>query len=58
MMKDIQFTHLWVRDFGWEPTVYVSEDFDKIELLGENKVDGKVFIAVQSNGKKQILKGA
>lgn len=54
---EIRFTHLWVTDFGWENTIYLQEDFEEVELLGDNDKDGKVFVAIQDNGKQQILKG-
>ncbi len=54
---NIIFTHLFISGFGWENTIYQQEDFKEIELLGENEKDGKIFIAVQDNGKIQILKG-
>ena len=56
-MLKITFTHLWVDDFGWENTIFCPADFDEVEILGENKQDGKVYLAIQNNGKKRILKG-
>ena len=54
----ITFTHLWITDFGWENTIFLPDDFQLIEMLGENEKDGKIFIAIQQNGKQQILKGS
>ena len=51
------FTHLWISGFGWENTIYQEEDFKEVELLGENDMDGCVYVAIQDNGKQQILKG-
>jgi hypothetical protein len=50
------FTHLWVDDFGWENTIFNSSDFPEVELLAETEKDGKVYLAIQENGKKRILK--
>jgi hypothetical protein len=57
MSSNINFTHLWVDDFGWETTIFLPNDFDLVELLGESEQDGKVFLAIQDNGKKRIFKG-
>lgn len=53
----IRFTHLQVDDFGWENTIFLPKDFDEVELLGENEKGGKIFLAMQDNGKQRILKG-
>lgn len=55
--QQIKFTHYWVSGFGWENTIYLPEDFVEIEKLGENEVDGVVFIAINKFGGKHILKG-
>lgn len=57
MKLKVRFSHLWVSGFGWENTILSPEDFEEVELLGESEKDGKVYIAIQDNGKKQILKG-
>lgn len=56
-MKEIKFTHLWVDDFGWENTIFCKEDFDTVEIFGTNDSGEIIFIAIQFNGKKRILKG-
>ena len=56
-MKAIKlFTHLWVDDFGWENTIYNSDDFDNVELLAETDKDGKVYLCTFSTGARRILK--
>ena len=55
-MEGIIFTHLWVSGFGWESTIYQSEDFSEVELLAETEKDGKVYVAIQENGKQQVLR--
>lgn len=52
----VDFTHLWVSGFGWENTIFLPEDFQSVELLGENKKDGIIYLAYQENGKKRIFK--
>lgn len=51
------FTHFWVTGFGWEPTIYQQEDFETVELLGVNPIDGHIFLGIAENGRKHILKG-
>lgn len=56
-MKKTIITHLWVKDFGWENTILIEEDFKELEKLGENTTDGLILIGLQNGGKKrQILK--
>jgi hypothetical protein len=54
---NIVFTDYWVSGFGWEPTIYCVEDFATVELLGDSRTDGIVFLAIDENGSKYILKG-
>ena len=57
-MKKIEFTHLWVDDFGWENTIFLPEDFDSVEEFAKNHEDMfVVFCAIQDNGVLRILKG-
>jgi hypothetical protein len=56
MKKTIIFTHLWVDDFGWENTVYNSDDFDHVELLATTDRDGDVYLCTFSTGARRILK--
>ena len=54
----INFTHLWVDDFGWENTIFQPEDFKTIEEFARNQKENFiVFCAIQENGKVRILKG-
>lgn len=52
----VKFTHLWVTDFGWEPTIYQESDFELVDKLGWNAKDGYVFIG-HTKETKNILKG-
>ena len=53
----VTITHLWVKDFGWENTILIQEDFKKLEKLGENEKDGLILIGLQNQAnKRQILK--
>lgn len=57
-MKEIEFTHLWVDDFGWEDTIFLPEDFKKVEYFGTNEKEYYiVFCGIQDNNKIRILKG-
>ena len=55
-MRNIEFTHYWVTGFGWEFTVFLPLDFEKVEVLGFNDIDGFIFIGINLN-KKHIFKG-
>ncbi len=54
---NIEFTHYWVSNFGWETTIFQQEDFADVEKLGENDIDGTIFIGTNHSGGKHILKG-
>jgi len=56
MNEIIIFTHYWVTGFGWENTIYNSDDFVDVTLFGESKEEGKVFICTNDKGGKQILR--
>lgn len=53
----MEFTHYFVSGFGWENTIFLPEDFVSVEKLGENEVDGIIFIAINEHGGAHILKG-
>lgn len=53
----IVFTHFFVSGFGWENTIYQYSDFVEVDILGQNEIDGTIFLAVNEFGGKQILKG-
>ena len=53
----VVFTHIWVSGFGWENTIFKTEDFIEVEKLGENEADGVVFLATNEKGGKHIFKG-
>ena len=55
--EQIVFSHYWVSGFGWENTIYQPEDFETVEVLGNNKEDGTVYVAKNSSGTNHILKG-
>ena len=56
--QKINFTHLWVDDFGWENTIFLPDDFESVEEFAKNELDNfVVFCAIQENGKVRILKG-
>jgi hypothetical protein len=55
--KEIVFTHYWVTDFGWEPTIYHTSDFKEVEEAGKND-DGVIFYGrFTKSGKTHLLKG-
>lgn len=56
-MGNIEITHYWVSGFGWENTIFQTEDFITIEKMGFNEVDGFIFLGINDNGGKHILKG-
>ena len=52
------FTHLWVKGFGWENTVFVFEDFVSVEDIDvTNGLEVVVFMATDENGTEYLLKG-
>lgn len=56
-MAKYNFTHLWVKDFGWERTILIEEDFKELEILGAND-EGIIFLGTQTEkSKRQILRG-
>lgn len=55
-MGNLIITHYWVTGFGWENTIYLPEDFDRFEQLGENETDGEIWIGYSKDGGKHILK--
>ena len=56
-MKNAIFTHLWVKCFGWENTVYTPEDFVYVQQIGAQNQTETVFIATDKNGTEYLLKG-
>lgn len=54
---EVQFTHYWVKDFGWENTIFGPEDFIHTEFMGQNEADGNIFIALDEKDRKYIFKG-
>jgi len=55
-MKKIIITHLWVIGFGWENTIYSTEDFNNVMEL--NKIDNKFYeFEATQGGKSYLLKG-
>ena len=51
------FTGYWVTGFGWEDTIFQEEDFETVEIMGHNDIDGTIFLAINEVGGKHILKG-
>lgn len=56
VLRSIKLTHQWLRNHGWENTIWEPWDFDLFEFLGQNKVDGLIFYARIGN-QRFILKG-
>lgn len=62
MISDVlfEFTHLWVEGFGWEVTIMMPSDFDRIlKIPSTGESDGQVFIAYnfdENNQKIEIKK--
>lgn len=56
-IEQIEFTHYWVHEFGWENTIFCPDDFESVEVLGENEKDGVIFLGINDKGAKHILKG-
>ena len=52
-----EFTGYWVTGFGWEDTIFQPGDFETVEIMGENEIDGVIFLAINEVGSKHILKG-
>jgi hypothetical protein len=50
----MKFTHLFVKSFGWEVTIYDSNDFLSVELLDELDVEEEIYICHNKIGGKQI----
>ena len=56
MKNQVRFTHLFVKGFGWENTIYQEEDFEQVECLGANDKDGTIYQGTWDNGVSVILK--
>lgn len=52
---EISFTHLWVQGFGWENTIYDSDDFERFWEYGSNDHE-TIYEAVNGKGKTELLK--
>lgn len=54
------FTHLWVDGFGWENTIFLPSDFDRIVKMPIKSEDGsQLFMAYnfdEQNQKTESLK--
>jgi hypothetical protein len=55
MKREIVITHLWVKSFGWETTIYCEEDFVKVETVHSDP-NCSIFIGYFEKA-KVILKG-
>jgi len=55
--KEMEFTRQWVKGFGWENTCYLPSDFQEVEYIATNDVDGDIFIANFDSGTTVVLKG-
>jgi hypothetical protein len=53
-MKPERFDKYWVTGYGWEVTIFLPEDFDSVELLGEND-EGRIWVAFNNKGVQHIL---
>ena len=51
------FTHLWVKGFGWENTIYVADDFTSVKEIDVTVNEETLFIATDENGMEYLLKG-
>ena len=51
----IQFSYMWIKNFGWENTILCEEDFKEVEKLGDNDIDGTIYIATNLKGKRYLL---
>lgn len=45
------FTHVWVDGFGWETTIMLPSDFDKIRLGGLTDDGQQIFFATNKKSK-------
>ena len=54
---EVTFTHLWVKGFGWETTVYHLEDFEEVKEFVETDTVEKYFIGIFDNGSEVFMKG-
>lgn len=49
-----EFTHLWVDNFGWENTILLPSDFDKVLKMPIKDKDGsQLFMGYNFDEKKQ-----
>ena len=55
-MRTYFFTHRWVKEFGWENTIYQPEDFEEIVHV-RKEGDSDIFIGRDINNNTYLLKG-
>jgi len=55
MFEAVKVTHYWDSYRGWISTNLRLGDFKHVEILGENKIDGIIFIAWTESGRRYIL---
>jgi len=49
-----EFTHLWVEGFGWENTIFLASDFDKVVKMPiKNKDGSQLFMAYNLDEQNQ-----
>ena len=52
----IDFTHLWVDDFGWENTILLPSDFDRVLKMPIRDEDGsQLFMAYKIDEGKMVI---
>jgi len=58
MNREYNFSHIWVKGFGWENTILHEEDFETVEIMGKNDEDGTIFCCYDKKSSTQIIKGS
>lgn len=53
---NLEFTHFWVDGFGWENTIYIPSDFERIEFFGQHEQE-KVFMCYTLSDTCHIVRG-
>ena len=52
----MNFTHLWVNGFGWETTIFLPSDFDKvIKFPIKDKSESQIFYAYNFEDDKVVV---
>lgn len=51
----VNFDYVYIKNFGWQNTIYLYSDFKEVNFIEENS-DGKIYEGIFSTDKAVLLK--